>query len=262
MLGWRDVVSSTQAYATPLYARAAAGATGVQPLDATMGTRRGLLVLSILFPSLHRSAVSRPPPLQLAASPSTLQRPLSLRCKSSFLTASPLLKPLLPASGLSHGHSSPFSVPLNCDSMAGDGSMARTPARATSKPTPSSKQRSIVSFFQKSSSATSSPAAASAPKKVSPDSQPMCLQETKANSLPKLKPSAKLATPVPSSDMLEPPSSQENEVHDSAARPPATSRLSPTTMTSGLRASHLSSPRTVDHKSPTRKVNAAPFISK
>ncbi|KAG6009192.1 hypothetical protein E4U21_003045 [Claviceps maximensis] len=101
---------------------------------------------------------------------------------------------------------------------------ARTPARPAPKPagpvSSSSKQRSIMSFFQKSS-----PGPASSPcsrDKVSPDTQrSSCLQETtKANSLPKpkpeskpkasSKPSVKLSTPVPSSDMIEPPSSQEN----------------------------------------------------
>ncbi|KAG5926217.1 hypothetical protein E4U42_003514, partial [Claviceps africana] len=103
---------------------------------------------------------------------------------------------------------------------------ARTPARPAAKPAgpvgSSSKQRSIMSFFQKSS-----PGPASSPTsrdKVSPDSQRSpCLQETtKANSLPKPKPKpkpeskasskppVKLSTPVPSSDIIEPSSSQEN----------------------------------------------------
>ncbi|KAF7553926.1 hypothetical protein G7Z17_g3292 [Cylindrodendrum hubeiense] len=100
--------------------------------------------------------------------------------------------------------------------MAGDRAAARTPAKAT-KPaasTSSAKQRSIVSFFQKA--APSTPAAASSPlSKVTPSKPSSCLKETtKANSLPKpkipLKPSVKLATPVASSDAIEPPSSQEN----------------------------------------------------
>ncbi|KAI9149114.1 DNA mismatch repair protein msh6 [Paramyrothecium foliicola] len=99
--------------------------------------------------------------------------------------------------------------------MAADkASSARTPAKAT-KPSASAsssvKQRSIYSFFQKSSPAA---APASSPlSKVSPDpSLSSCLKETtKANTMPKLKQSSsKLDTPVPSSDMLEPPSSQEN----------------------------------------------------
>ncbi|POR38266.1 DNA mismatch repair protein msh6 [Tolypocladium paradoxum] len=138
--------------------------------------------------------------------------------------------------------------------MAGDkaSSSARTPARPAPKKaasvSSSSKQRSIVSFFQKSSpAATPSPAPR---EKVSPDPhRSSCLQETtKANSLPKPKPSAKPATPVPSSDAFEPPSSQGNE-NDSASKP----TTSPTTMTSELRASHLSMPKLADDKSPSRK---------
>jgi DNA mismatch repair protein MSH6 len=98
--------------------------------------------------------------------------------------------------------------------MAADkATAARTPAKA-SKPaaaTSSAKQRSIYSFFQKSSPAA---APASSPlSKVSPSpSQTSCLKETtKANSMPKLKTStSKISTPVPSSDAPEPPSSQEN----------------------------------------------------
>ncbi|UNI24880.1 DNA mismatch repair protein msh6 [Purpureocillium takamizusanense] len=139
--------------------------------------------------------------------------------------------------------------------MAGEkatGNAARTPARAAPKATPASKQRSIVSFFQKSSPAASTPTAASSSDKVSSGPQPSCLQETKANTLPKPKASAKLVTPVPSSDALEPPSSQENDTINSESRP-ATLRSSPTTMTSGLRASHLSTPKGLDEKSPSRK---------
>lgn len=150
-----------------------------------------------------------------------------------------------------------ISLRAESHSMAGEkasGNAARTPARAAPKATPASKQRSIVSFFQKSSPATSTPTAAPSDK-VSSGSQPSCLQETKANSLPKPKPSAKLVTPVPSSDALEPPSSQENETVDSESRP-TTLRSSPTTMTSGLRASHLSTPRGLDDKSPSRKVRS------
>lgn len=145
--------------------------------------------------------------------------------------------------------------------MAGDkaGSSARTPARPAPKKaasvSSSTKQRSIVSFFQKSSPATATTSSPAAREKVSPDPQrSSCLQETtKANSLPKpkLKPSAKLSTPVPSSDALEPPSSPGNE--NASASKPATS---PTTMTSELRASHLSTPKLADDKSPSRKVRS------
>ncbi|GFP59908.1 hypothetical protein ACSS6W_005131 [Trichoderma asperelloides] len=97
--------------------------------------------------------------------------------------------------------------------MPGDkaASAARTPAKATRPAATASsatKQKSIMSFFQKSSPVASSPAAR---EKVSSDihySSP--LKETKANSLPKTKFFAELSTPVPSSDALEPTSSQEN----------------------------------------------------
>ncbi|KAH7140124.1 muts domain V-domain-containing protein [Dactylonectria estremocensis] len=127
---------------------------------------------------------------------------------------------------------------------------ARTPAKATkpTAPTSSAKQRSIVSFFQKA--APSTPAAASSPlSKVTPSKQSSCLKETtKANSLPKaklpLKPSVKLSTPVPSSDAIEPPSSQEN-------------------MDSGVKVAQmpLSSPSVTPAKSrqaPARKSDALP----
>lgn len=88
---------------------------------------------------------------------------------------------------------------------------ARTPAKAArpAAAAPSTtKQKSIMSFFQKSSP-VSAPAAAR--EKVSSDHQHSSpLKETKANSLPKAKPSPKLSTPVPSSDAPGPSSSQEN----------------------------------------------------
>lgn len=65
-----------------------------------------------------------------------------------------------------------------------------------------------MSFFQKSSPVSASSAAR---EKVSSDNQHSSpLKETKANSLPKTKASAKFSTPVPSSDAPEPTSSQEN----------------------------------------------------
>ncbi|KAM3555223.1 hypothetical protein MY1884_005710 [Beauveria asiatica] len=96
--------------------------------------------------------------------------------------------------------------------MAGDDTNptrtpARQPAKAAASISSSAKQRSIMSFFHKSSpAATPSPAAR---KQVSSDPS-SCLKETKANLLPKAKSSQKLSTPVPSSDALEPSSSQEN----------------------------------------------------
>ncbi|KAG6066119.1 hypothetical protein E4U32_006492 [Claviceps aff. humidiphila group G2b] len=132
---------------------------------------------------------------------------------------------------------------------------ARTPVRPSAKPAgtvnSSSKQRSIMSFFQKSS-----PGPASSPTsrdKVSPDPQrSSCLQETtKANSLPKprakpnSKPLVKLSTPVPSSDVIESPSSQEN------ADPVSTVK---STARSNAKRTHDKKPSAVMTSSPSRKV--------
>ncbi|EHK19322.1 uncharacterized protein TRIVIDRAFT_81241 [Trichoderma virens Gv29-8] len=90
-------------------------------------------------------------------------------------------------------------------------SAARTPAKATrpAAAAPSStKQKSIMSFFQKSSPVSASSAAREKVSSANQHSSP--LKETKANSLPKTKSSAKFSTPVPSSDAPEPASSQEN----------------------------------------------------
>ncbi|KAG6079813.1 hypothetical protein E4U15_003600 [Claviceps sp. LM218 group G6] len=142
--------------------------------------------------------------------------------------------------------------------MAGpktESSTARTPVRPSAKPAgtvhSSSKQRSIMSFFQKSS-----PGPASSPTsrdKVSPDPQrSSCLQETtKANSLPKprakstSKPLVKLSTPVPSSDVIESPSSQEN------ADPVSTVK---STARSNAKRTHDKKPSAVMTSSPSRKV--------
>ncbi|RSL50001.1 hypothetical protein CEP54_012154 [Fusarium duplospermum] len=97
---------------------------------------------------------------------------------------------------------------------------AKTPSRATKPAAPSSsaKQRSIVSFFQKAPPSSPAPASSPLSKNTPANKQSLCLRETtKANSLPKPTPkqtpksSTKLSTPVPSSDAIEPPSSQENE---------------------------------------------------
>ncbi|RSM12089.1 hypothetical protein CEP52_002652 [Fusarium oligoseptatum] len=101
---------------------------------------------------------------------------------------------------------------------------AKTPSRATKPAAPSSsaKQRSIVSFFQKAPPSSPAPASSPLSKNTPANKQSLCLRETtKANSLPKPaskqtpkqtpKSSTKLSTPVPSSDAIEPPSSQENE---------------------------------------------------
>lgn len=107
--------------------------------------------------------------------------------------------------------------------MAGD-KPVRTPAKvvgAKSGPAASSsaKQRSIVSFFQKSSPAgpASSPSAKVQPPPASSPSSSCLKETTKANALPKPSPfnlsaksKKKMQTPVPSSDAIDPPSSQEN----------------------------------------------------
>ncbi|KAG6022209.1 hypothetical protein E4U41_002296 [Claviceps citrina] len=152
--------------------------------------------------------------------------------------------------------------------MAGekaDPTAARTPARSASKPaglvssSSTSKQRSIMSFFQKSS-----PGPASSPTtsrdKVSPNSQrSSCLQEsTKANSLPKPKPtptpSVKLSTPVPSSDVVEPSSSQENADPVSTAKSTNTALLPPSTaMKSSAKRAKEPVPKAEMFSSPSRK---------
>ncbi|QUC19056.1 uncharacterized protein UV8b_03297 [Ustilaginoidea virens] len=144
--------------------------------------------------------------------------------------------------------------------MAGDRahpSTARTPARPAAKPagsaTASAKQRSIMSFFQKSSPAgpASSPTTRD---KVTPDSQPSCLKETtKANSLPKSKPSVKLSTPVPSSDAIEPASSQENDDPATAMRTRRGTLLSPTAASSSNKLVKKAAPKAVAGSSPCRK---------
>ncbi|KAM3485015.1 hypothetical protein MY8738_001698 [Beauveria namnaoensis] len=119
--------------------------------------------------------------------------------------------------------------------MAGDDTNptrtpARQPAKAAASISSSAKQKSIMSFFQKSSpAATPSPAAR---KQVSSDPS-SCLKETKANLLPKAKSAQKLSTPVPSSDALEPSSSQENL--DAVSR----SKNAPSSPTMALKATPM-----------------------
>ncbi|KAL3300848.1 DNA mismatch repair protein msh6 [Colletotrichum asianum] len=85
---------------------------------------------------------------------------------------------------------------------------ARTPAKTPSlKRQPSSSsgtQKTIVQFFSKSASKpTPKPAA------KGPDSSPCLRESTRTNELPKVKQPPSM-TPVPSSDAMEPSSSQEN----------------------------------------------------
>ncbi|KAL0934713.1 DNA mismatch repair protein msh6 [Colletotrichum truncatum] len=89
---------------------------------------------------------------------------------------------------------------------------ARTPAKTPTslKRQPSSAggtQKTIMQFFSKPASSVSrSTPKAAAP---APDSSPCLKESTRTNSLPKSKPPPSF-TPVPSSDALEPSSSQEN----------------------------------------------------
>lgn len=133
---------------------------------------------------------------------------------------------------------------------------AQTPGKNAKIATPaagSAKQRTIMSFFQKSS--PGGPAPASSPlAKVSPRTQASpssCLQETtKANALPKIRKPTKMSTPVASSDAVEPTSSQEN--HDAVA---TTSDDAPTPVPKQKTATRTSTERkTPSGGSPGRKV--------
>ncbi|KAI1823288.1 DNA mismatch repair protein msh6 [Xylaria intraflava] len=99
----------------------------------------------------------------------------------------------------------------------------RTPAKQSSSRKPGSasastgarKQQSILGFFAKSSPSAPSKSTTTTPTTL-PSARTSCLQETKKSNSLQLKKSRKLSniTPVPSSDAVEPSSSQEN--HDSA----------------------------------------------
>lgn len=137
--------------------------------------------------------------------------------------------------------------------MAGGTAASQTPTRQPGKaPAPmssSNKQKSIMSFFQKSSPA----APKSSPSSTSKVSSDPCLQETtKANFLPKASPAGKLATPVPTSDAIEPSSSQEN----GESTPRAVAKYaadSPTIAIANKSKSELRA--TPTGSSPTRKVS-------
>ncbi|CRK21250.1 hypothetical protein BN1723_012313 [Verticillium longisporum] len=93
---------------------------------------------------------------------------------------------------------------------------ARTPARLSKTPS-GSTQKSITSFFSKPATSSATKAAASTPTSTAtptqkpPKMESPCLKEStnKSNTLSKIKRPTNV-TPVPSSDALEPPSSQEN----------------------------------------------------
>jgi DNA mismatch repair protein MSH6 len=99
---------------------------------------------------------------------------------------------------------------------------ARTPARSAPSQSGAStgkQQRSILGFFSKAAGTTpnssvatpsSKPASSTAPKKEN-DAVVQCLMEsTKVNSISTTKQNSANITPVPSSDAVEPWSSQEN----------------------------------------------------
>lgn len=83
-----------------------------------------------------------------------------------------------------------------------------TPVRTPAKTPTGGGQRSIMSFFSKSASSAK---AAGATRTPTTESQTSHLQEstTRSNTLLKARHPVD-TTPVPSSDALEPPSSQEN----------------------------------------------------
>ncbi|KAK4098074.1 DNA mismatch repair protein Msh6 [Parathielavia hyrcaniae] len=138
---------------------------------------------------------------------------------------------------------------------------ARTPAKtpSTVKKAPSTgKQQSILGFFSKKGVADASNGASPTPstKPTSTtdtrDSSPQCLKETtRANSMLVQRRTTK-ATPVPSSDAIEPSSSQENRAADTVkvtgihATSPTTPAL---TATVGAKAAL--------HSSPSRKAKKA-----
>lgn len=146
--------------------------------------------------------------------------------------------------------------------MAGNGASGASSAKTPAKPVPSkstastaTKQRSIASFFQKSSpQVASSPSESKVGSATPPASSTHLKETTKANSLPKTKitPSmarTKLSTPVASSDALEPPSSQENK------RPAEEEQrlASPSTMPTKVREVAVAAE--TNGSSPSRKVS-------
>lgn len=129
----------------------------------------------------------------------------------------------------------------------GEKSLPKTPSlskKTSSMSSTGGKQKSILGFFSKPSQTPTSgpaPSAKSSPKDAT-NSSP-CLKEsaTKSNFLPvKRKPAANI-TPVPSSDALEPSSSQENH---SEATPQVFNDLSKMALASSP-SRRVSQPRTV-----------------
>ncbi|KAF7556476.1 hypothetical protein G7046_g6300 [Stylonectria norvegica] len=140
---------------------------------------------------------------------------------------------------------------------------ARTPAKAA-KPTPASssstsKQRSIFSFFQKTTPGSAGPASSPLAKVSAAAQHSSPLKETtKANSLPKAQPepksSVKLSTPAPSSDAMEAPSSQEENIGSvSTVKVEDESLPSPTTTPAETKSKQAPFSKITLESSPTRK---------
>ncbi|AEO68115.1 uncharacterized protein THITE_2117497 [Thermothielavioides terrestris NRRL 8126] len=139
----------------------------------------------------------------------------------------------------------------------------RTPAKtpSTAKKAPSTgKQQSILGFFSRTGAASSvagatpSPSARSASTTTTKrDASPQCLKETttKSNSMLVSRRTA-TATPVPSSDALEPSSSQENR-DASTTKVASLTRLSPAATPAKIVKKQPVSAKPSLHSSPSRK---------
>ena len=141
------------------------------------------------------------------------------------------------------------------NSAGGGRTPARPPPVSKKAATASGgKQQSILGFFTKTASpATSSPQPRPKPDSTNNASSP-CLQETtRSNSMiRKQRPSSKM-TPVPSSDAIDPASSQEN-VPQGSAKLVGDSLPSPLTPAEIPLKQGTGSKMTIASSSPTRKV--------
>ncbi len=150
------------------------------------------------------------------------------------------------------------------------GTAATTPSLSSSKKpssasTTGKQQKSILGFFTKSSKDKDKDVATTTPS--SQISSSPCLKETtRANSLQlNKKPSkeSKNRTPVPSSDALEPSSSQENIGSAATVKVPPNNYSSlplPVTIAEVMIKQAISSKVTVMGSSPTRKVSRRAFL--
>ena len=132
--------------------------------------------------------------------------------------------------------------------------------RSSSSMSASGKQQSILGFFSKtpSQNGTASASAKSAAnnsstKSTTPNNSSACLKEkTNLNSLQLSKKKPSLSTPVPSSDAIEPSSSQENH-SDTTVKVFHDSLPSPTTPAE-LPSKQAALPKMTVGSSPSRKV--------